>query len=629
VNRIRVQFIIGQLTYGGTERHLVETVKRLDPDRFQVQVVSLTPGGPLARLLQAAGADLVEVPLLKGPGWPAARVKPVVRRFAPHVVYTFTYLANFWGRLAAARAKAPVIISAFRNLRKIWYEPVLTRLTTAVICNSRQLQDFYRRTYRISPHQVLYLPNGVDMELYHEVDRQMARLRLGLDPQAPLAVLVARFHPQKDHVTALKALKLVRQSRPDARLILVGAGDRNGSLGRLVEELGLGDAVDQIEATDRVEEVYSAAELGILSSLFEGLPRAAVECLACRRPMVATEVGGVAEIVAHGRNGFLVPPRDPAALAASWLELIQDEDLRRRLGTAGRRFVEQHYNLERTMARLEEILVELAPRPKLVPVPRPLQPAPGLEPPRLSVVIPAYNEAEYIGQTLEHLAPFRQRFGLEVIVSDDGSSDRTCQIAAPLCDKLVTPRAGDMTGPGAARNRGALAASAPLIFFQDADILADQPERFFERVFQVLADQEVIAATCRLAVYPEMARFGEKTFHFCQSHLMAFENRLGIHVAGGWCQIVRRDYFFRIDGYNEYLPMSQDVDLFVRLGKLGRVVYLKDLRVLESPRRYRSDGLVQTAWSWSINALAVMAWQKSVVNYRAQRLNSQSSGQES
>lgn len=229
---------------------------------------------------------------------------------------------------------------------------------------------------------------------------------------------------------------------------------------------------------------------------------------------------------------------------------------------------------------------------------------------RISIIIPAYNEEGYLPATLEHLAVARAHLppdlALEVIVADDGSNDRTREIAASLADQVVTPASGDLTGPGAARNRGAAWASGDLLIFLDADGRLRDPSRFLARAWQAFADDPRLAgATCRLAVEPDQATWGERWLHRVQDVVIWLENRLGIHTAGGWCQMVPRRLFEQIGGYDPDLAVSQDVDLFLRLGRLGRTGLLWDLMVYESPRRYREAGLLRTYLLRLRNSVAV------------------------
>ena len=624
MGRTRILFIISRLDYTGAARQAAGLVGRLDGDRFPAQVLCLSPGGPLTPVLEAGGVEVIQA------GQRGGGLKRIIQSLAPQIVYTLDEPANRWGRLAAARAGAPVIISSCRRPDRVVFEAWLTRLSTAVICNSHRLQEFYGQAYQVAPHRLRLLHDGIDLDATQEQDRTAARRGLGLDPDAPLAVMAARFGPDQDLPTALAALKLVRRASPTAGLVLVPGVSGTGPAGRKIERLaarmGLVGAVTILEPTERMAEVFSASQLALFCSRRQGTPRALIEAAACCRPVVAALSGGGEEVVRDGHSGLLVAPGDSAGLAQAWLSLLSEPERAVRMGAAGRELVEADYSLDGCVSRLEEILVELAPRSRLLSPARPTEPVkrPGIPvdsspSPQMSVVIPAFNEAGYIEATLKALAGLRARFGLEVIVSDDGSLDETVELARPLCDRVVTPLPTDMTGPAAARNRGAMAARSPLLLFIDADIQIEEPDRFFNRVFEVFADEKIIAASCALGVFPDQARWAENLFHRFQTVFMALENTLGINVAGGWCQIVRREDFLRADGYGEHLQVSQDLDLFLRLRKEGRVVYWKDLRVLETPRRYRADGLCATSWRWLVSSAMVMFWKKSAVNYRPER----------
>ncbi len=224
----------------------------------------------------------------------------------------------------------------------------------------------------------------------------------------------------------------------------------------------------------------------------------------------------------------------------------------------------------------------------------------------ISVIIPTFNEAGYIGPTLEALGPARKRLGVEVIVSDDGSGDKTLDLVQGLADMVIEPRPGQRTGPGAARNRGAQRAGGEILVFLDADSRVRDPLGFFRTVEAAFRNAPLKAATPRLKVEPHQAGPTEGAVLFLQDLVIMAENLANIHVAGGWCQIVDREAFFRVGGYDEELGVSQDVDLFRRLGRLGRTRLLPGLMVYESPRRYREKGLIRTYLVRVVNSLAVL-----------------------
>ena len=247
----------------------------------------------------------------------------------------------------------------------------------------------------------------------------------------------------------------------------------------------------------------------------------------------------------------------------------------------------------------------LSPRPALGPDAPELGPEPR---PAMSVIIPAFNEAANIAEVLGQLAGLREAHGLELIVSDDGSSDGTREVARPLCDRVVAPRPGQERGPGAARNRGALAARADILLFVDADVILERPEEIVTRFLASFQDPKVVSVTCAQNVFPDQARFTEWAFHTLQTWFMRTEHALGIPVACGSCQAVKRGAFFAVGGYHQWLNMSQDLDLFMRVSRRGRSVYHHDLRVLTTPRRYRETGLMSNVRNILVNSAAVMAF---------------------
>ena len=238
----------------------------------------------------------------------------------------------------------------------------------------------------------------------------------------------------------------------------------------------------------------------------------------------------------------------------------------------------------------------------------------------ISVVIPALDEAGYLGPTLETLARAREELGLEVIVSDDGSRDQSVELARGLADVVVEPRPGQRTGPGAARNRGAARARGQVLVFLDADSRVCDPLGFFRKVESAFGRGSLVAATSRLKVEPVRSGPLTRAVLFVQDLIIMAENLAGVHVAGGWCQIADREAFFRVGGYDEDLSVSQDVDLFKRLGRLGTTRLLPGLLVYESPRRYLEKGLLRTYLVRAANSLAVLLGRKPPFpSYRSDR----------
>jgi glycosyltransferase involved in cell wall biosynthesis len=169
---------------------------------------------------------------------------------------------------------------------------------------------------------------------------------------------VARLESQKDHATLIEAVPRV----PDARFVLVGEGGERRALESRARALGVSDRVRFLGLRGDIADLLAISDVFVLPSLYEGLPLSILEAMAAGKPVVASSIPGIDEVVVDGETGLLVPPRDPAALAASIRLLLTDSDLRVRLGDAGRERVHGTFSLERmvegVVAVYQEALAE-------------------------------------------------------------------------------------------------------------------------------------------------------------------------------------------------------------------------------------------------------------------------------
>lgn len=357
-SRIRICGVIGQLTYGGSERHLTDLFLHLDKQRFAPAVISLRTGGPLAAALQQGGVPCLERPVLSWPV-PFAGLYAALRRLNPHVVCVYTYVDKLWGRLAAALAGVPVILSAYRTVRHPWYERLLLPWTTAVVSNSQALLQDFQRRYKYDAKGLHLLPNGLDLQRFAPAGKQGARAALGLEPQALLVAMVARFTKVKGHDLALEAFSRVLQREPAARLVLVGHGPLESRIRRQAAALGLESAVQFLPPDTDVPTLLAAADVALLSSRSESLPRVLVEAAACGCPAVATEVGGCGEVIEEGVSGFVVPPGDAEAMAGRLLSLLQGQETRQQMGNAARELALIRHSLPGMTRAFEDLCCEL------------------------------------------------------------------------------------------------------------------------------------------------------------------------------------------------------------------------------------------------------------------------------
>jgi glycosyltransferase involved in cell wall biosynthesis len=182
----------------------------------------------------------------------------------------------------------------------------------------------------------------------------MARKQLGLSPDWPVVGSVGRFEPVKGYDTLLEAAALLRTRQPKVQFLLAGEGKEESRLKRLAKELRVEDRVFFLGWQQEIPEILSALDLFVLPSRNEGMGRALVQAMAMGKPIVATRVGGVPEVLGEGEAGLLVPPDDPVQLSQAIEQLLTDRELARKLGEGGKRRAPA-YSAERMVAEIESL----------------------------------------------------------------------------------------------------------------------------------------------------------------------------------------------------------------------------------------------------------------------------------
>lgn len=230
--------------------------------------------------------------------------------------------------------------------------------------------------------------------------------------------------------------------------------------------------------------------------------------------------------------------------------------------------------------------------------------------PRGSIVIPTLNEEKLIGALLAALAPLQESLGLEVIVSDGGSTDRTQAIARDGADRLVVHAGPDRQTIAAGRNAGARVASGEVLLFLNADVrLPDDAAGFLEAL--LAAAGAAGAATCRVGVHPSEATAIDRVILGGCDVLFRGMNQVGLGMGRGECHAVRRTVFRAVGGYDEALVAGEDFDLYRRIARWGRrtraakIAFLWQWKLWEDPRRYRQRGYGRTLLAWLRNTLWV------------------------
>jgi glycosyltransferase involved in cell wall biosynthesis len=359
----RVLHYVDPDSFGGSEQAALHLMAALD--RAQWEPVLLHHSGPASPRLRAEAAArklrTVEVPA------PGARLRPrallrllrAIRAERPALLHVHLSwpLAGRPGVGAARLARVPAVGTAQLYMRP---DSLLTaRLHLSgirrIIAVSREVEARYTNELGVSRRKLVVIPNGMAIPATVPATDRSLRARLLEGRPDYLVLTPARLDGQKGHADLLAAAAQV----PQATFVLAGEGPLRGELEELARRLGVADRCLFLGHRDDVPDLLAAADLFVLPSHFEGLPVSVLEAMSAARPVVATAVGGTDEAVTDGETGLLVPPRDPAALAAAVRRISSDPELARRLATAGRARVEREFSAEATACAVAAVYDEV------------------------------------------------------------------------------------------------------------------------------------------------------------------------------------------------------------------------------------------------------------------------------
>jgi glycosyltransferase involved in cell wall biosynthesis len=364
--RIRVVEVLATGTTGGAQEHLFGLVTRMDASRFDVSIVSLSPGSAV-RKLERAGFDVL---VLDEPD-DAIAVGALAAHLVgirPEVIHNHMYRAELVGTRAAIALgevgyRRPYVVSTVHSSRVRSEEDremlrVLTPHMNQLIAVSKMIEAKLESEGRTTaPIRRIY--NGVDLSRY-ENQEPCCTLpeEYGMEPGSQIVGVVARLEPEKGHPTLLEAWPAVLRSVPDAYLLIVGEGSRRDALEALARDLHIAHRVVFTGRRDDVPAVTAALDVAVLPSYREAQGLSILEALALSRPVVASDVGGIPEVITDGVTGLLVPPHDADALAAAIVRLLRDHPYADTLGRAGHDMVHDRFDIGTMVGLVQQIYEE-------------------------------------------------------------------------------------------------------------------------------------------------------------------------------------------------------------------------------------------------------------------------------
>ncbi len=362
-SRPAVFLMTNTLETGGSERQFVTMANALDRDRFSVSLGCLNPIGPFLEEVEGIATFPVGGSLF---GWQSWRSRLALSRFFRRnrtaVAQSFDFYSNLMLIPAARFAGVPVVLGSQRQLGDLLTsaqfraQNAVFRLCDLVICNSHAAADRLQEA-GIRKSKLAVIPNGLPDELFAAVPPALPR-----EPQVMRIGMISRMnHPVKQHDLFLRAAARLAPRFPQLRFVLAGEGPLRPALEAQVRQLELVDRVVFLGDRRDIPAVLASLDISVMPSSSESLSNVILESMAAGVPVVASRAGGNSELVSEDR-GILVPSGDEVSLSEALARLLQDGDLRRRMGRNCRQFAQENFALENVRKVQETLYMDLLAR---------------------------------------------------------------------------------------------------------------------------------------------------------------------------------------------------------------------------------------------------------------------------
>jgi glycosyltransferase involved in cell wall biosynthesis len=367
--RIKLLQLLTNFHIGGTERQVANLALGIDSSHFDLHLACLKHSGELLAELETLQVPRMEFRIgpLYSPKtlWQGIRLARYVRQNLIQIVHSYGFYPNVFTVPVARMAGASIVVASIRDTGDLLtpfqrhVQKMACRMADCILVNAEAIrQSLIEQGY--DPNNIVVIRNGITPSRFEKSQRGAAiRQELGLPPSARLVGVFSRLNRMKGVHFFLEAAKILAGRYPDVRFLVVGDGGVRKELEEQARSLGLNERIVFTGFRGDIPDLLAEAAISVLPSLSEGISNTLLESMSAGVPVIATRVGGNPEVVEEGVSGLLVPPRDPAALAAAAARLLDDEDFALKLGQAGARRVSELFSIESSVHQTEHLYQQL------------------------------------------------------------------------------------------------------------------------------------------------------------------------------------------------------------------------------------------------------------------------------
>ena len=370
--RISIGHTIYSFKDGGMERGLLNVINHSDPERFRHVILCLTESGAFVEHLKAPDCLVVNLQKREGNDFRLPkRLADAARQYGLDILHARGWPTLVETAVAALLANITTTVYGFHGktiddlqgigfVRRLAQRLFIRSYSRIITLNQLMASDFAGEC-GLPPNQVRIIPNGVDIHHFSpRADRSDLRKQFGLPPDRLILGNVARLDPVKNHEMIIRTLPRLRQHPSRPFVLLVGEGGHRPVLEARIKSLGLTEDVRLLGYSEQIPALLNCMDLYIQSSLYEGFSNTVLEAMACGVPVMATQVGGTADLFSDGEQGFLFPSGDEAALVALIARLADSPVLRRSMADRARRHVVDRFSVKTMVQNYEALYEELA-----------------------------------------------------------------------------------------------------------------------------------------------------------------------------------------------------------------------------------------------------------------------------
>ena len=364
---VKILRVIPSLEMGGVERTLTSILPRLDKKKYKVYLCCLFKRDKLADTMESLNIPIIKFKMRARLDFDGKyiigilRLAYLMKKMQIDIVHTHLYRANIAGRIAAKLAGVPVIIANEHNIDSWKKFPqklndrVLAGITNKIIVVSNAVKNFYINKIGIPEDKITTIYNGVDIPKFQtHVDINKKKKEFGIKSSEKVITIIGRLHQQKGHCYFLKAAQIIVKKKPNVKFLIVGDGPLGSQLRDMSNDLKISKNVIFAGLRNDIPQILAMSDISVLTSLREGFSITVLESMAAGKPVIATNVGGNSEIIEHGKTGFIIQPKSPEDMALYSLNLINNQELAKRMGQEAEKRV-LNFSIDRMVEKTEDL----------------------------------------------------------------------------------------------------------------------------------------------------------------------------------------------------------------------------------------------------------------------------------